>query len=94
MFGLLSLFRQAVGAVCHKTAPSGQQTGLSVLSFNRLTNIFMAPRLTPRTTNVRAGEVLSGPDASVSILVLDEDGLLRNGASPNLPSDYLTRSIV
>jgi GAF domain-containing protein len=24
-----------------------------------------------------------------SVLVLDEDGLLRNGASPNLPRDYL-----
>jgi GAF domain-containing protein len=36
-----------------------------------------------------AGEALAGPDASVSILVLDEDGLLRDGASPNLPPDYL-----
>jgi hypothetical protein len=25
----------------------------------------------------------------VSILVLDDEGLLRNGASPNLPADYL-----
>lgn len=36
-----------------------------------------------------AAEVLAGPDATVSILVLDDDGLLRNGASPNLPPDYL-----
>jgi GAF domain-containing protein len=36
-----------------------------------------------------AGEVLAGPDAVVSILVLNEEGLLRNGASPNLPADYL-----
>jgi GAF domain-containing protein len=36
-----------------------------------------------------AGEVLAGPGATVSILVLDEEGLLRNGASPSLPSDYL-----
>lgn len=36
-----------------------------------------------------AGEVLAGPGTTVSILVLDEDGLLRNGASPNLPLDYL-----
>ncbi len=36
-----------------------------------------------------AGEVLAGPGATVSILVLDEHGLLRNGASPNLPADYL-----
>jgi GAF domain-containing protein len=37
-----------------------------------------------------AGERLAGPGSTVSILVLDEEGLLRNGASPNLPSDYLT----
>lgn len=36
-----------------------------------------------------AGEVLAGPRAVVSILVLDENGELRNGASPNLPADYL-----
>jgi len=36
-----------------------------------------------------AAEVASGGDAAASILVLDRDGLLRNGASPNLPSDYL-----
>lgn len=29
-------------------------------------------------------------DAVASILVLDKDGLLRNGASPRLPYDYLT----
>ena len=29
------------------------------------------------------------PGSTVSILVLDADGLLRNGASPNLPADYL-----
>lgn len=28
-------------------------------------------------------------DAVASILVLDREGLLRNGASPNLPADYL-----
>jgi len=41
------------------------------------------------TRLARAGEVLTGPGSAVSILVLDECGLLRNGASPNLPSDYL-----
>jgi hypothetical protein len=34
-----------------------------------------------------AGEVLAGHGAAVSILILDEEGLLRNGASPNLPLD-------
>ncbi len=37
-----------------------------------------------------AGEALAGPDTTVSILVIDEDGLLRNGASPNLPQEYLS----
>jgi GAF domain-containing protein len=36
-----------------------------------------------------AAEALAGTGAAVSILVLNEDGLLRNGASPNLPEDYL-----
>ena len=36
-----------------------------------------------------AGEMLSGTGTVVSILVLDGTGLLRNGASPNLPADYL-----
>jgi len=37
----------------------------------------------------RAGEQLAGMGSVVSILVLDEQGLLRNGASPGLPLDYL-----
>ena len=41
------------------------------------------------TQLVTAAEILSGPGAVVSILVIDQDGLLRNGASPNLPADYL-----
>jgi GAF domain-containing protein len=41
---------------------------------------------------VRTAESLADDDASVaSILVLDADGLLRNGASPNLPGDYLAQ---
>lgn len=36
-----------------------------------------------------AAERASGSDAVASILVLDEEGLLRNGASPRLPRDYL-----
>src|SRR5262245_34300288 len=36
-----------------------------------------------------AAEALAGSGAVSSILVIDENGLLRNGASPNLPADYL-----
>ena len=38
---------------------------------------------------VAVAELVAGPGCVVSILVLDKDGLLRNGASPNLPADYL-----
>ena len=38
---------------------------------------------------VEAAEVTAGEGSVSSILVLDEAGLLRNGASPNLPADYL-----
>ena len=34
-------------------------------------------------------ELLAGAGSVASILVLDDEGLLRNGASPNLPPDYL-----
>jgi GAF domain-containing protein len=35
------------------------------------------------------GEEAAGAGSTCSILLLDTDGLLRNGASPNLPADYL-----
>jgi GAF domain-containing protein len=34
-------------------------------------------------------EAMSNGRSVASILLLDKDGLLRNGASPNLPADYL-----
>lgn len=39
---------------------------------------------------VRAAETMAGNNAVSSILILDKDGLLRNGCSPHLPHDYLT----
>jgi len=36
-----------------------------------------------------AAETAAGRGTAASILLLDEQGLLRNGASPQLPSDYL-----
>jgi GAF domain-containing protein len=39
---------------------------------------------------VSAAETVAGNDSVVSILLLDEAGLLRNGCSPKLPYDYLT----
>lgn len=48
-----------------------------------------APRREILTCLVTAAENLAGGGAVASILLIDKDGLLRNGASPNLPSDYL-----
>jgi GAF domain-containing protein len=48
-----------------------------------------APPREVLTCLVTAAERVAGGGAVSSILVLDKDGLLRNGASPNLPSDYL-----
>lgn len=48
-----------------------------------------APRHEVLGCLVAAAERISGPRTVASILVLDRSGLLRNGASPNLPSDYL-----
>lgn len=36
-----------------------------------------------------AGEIVAGQGSVASILLIDQDGLLRNAASPNLPADYL-----
>lgn len=36
-----------------------------------------------------AAETASGYGTAVSILLLDKEGLLRNGSSPQLPNDYL-----
>jgi GAF domain-containing protein len=47
-----------------------------------------APRCDILTRLARAAEALAGPGATASILVVEE-GLLRNGASPGLPADYL-----
>lgn len=38
-----------------------------------------------------AVETLSGGRTIASILLLDREGLLRNGASPSLPADYLDK---
>jgi len=39
---------------------------------------------------IDSAETLAGPCSVCSILLLDKDGLLRNGLSPRLPHDYLT----
>ena len=48
-----------------------------------------APRHEVLACLVTAAEHVAGPRSASSVLVLDDEGLLRNGASPNLPRDYL-----
>ena len=48
-----------------------------------------APRSEVLSCLIEAAERVSAPRAVSSILVLDEQGLLRNGHSPGLPKDYL-----
>ena len=48
-----------------------------------------APRQDVFSCLIEAAESVSAPGAVSSILVLDEQGLLRNGHSPGLPADYL-----
>jgi len=50
-----------------------------------------ADRLAILTHLATTAELASRPGATVSILVLDAEGLLRNGASPNVPADYLDK---
>ena len=38
---------------------------------------------------IGVAESIAGDDSACSILVLDKEGLLRNGCSPKLPGDYL-----
>ena len=48
-----------------------------------------APRREILARLASAAETIAGQGCVSSILVLDDEGLLRNGASPNLPADYL-----
>jgi GAF domain-containing protein len=48
-----------------------------------------APLRTTLSVLTSLVEEISGPNVVASVLVLDAEGLLRNGASPNLPGDYL-----
>jgi len=48
-----------------------------------------APRHEVLACLVTAAEHIAGPRSASSVLVLDDEGLLRNGSSPNLPRDYL-----
>ena len=72
-------------------APGASDEGLIVQAVERaaaMTRAGAAPRQILASL-ASAGERLGGPGAVCSILVLDSEGLLRNGASPNLPADYL-----
>lgn len=75
-------------SACDAPASTGDIIAQAAQCVQRMLQANATPReiLTRLAT---AGERVAGPGAVVSILVLDKDGLLRNGASPNLPADYL-----
>ena len=71
-------------------APVGRDPGAAAQACERALRMVReaAPLREVLTHLATAAERLS-PGTTSSILVLDEHGLLRNGASPNLPADYL-----
>jgi GAF domain-containing protein len=76
----------------HDEATHGREhTGPADFAYERAMAMLRmgAPRREVLTQIVSAAEIIAGPGSVSSILVLDEQGLLRNGASPNLPADYL-----
>lgn len=48
-----------------------------------------APREQVLRLLVNAAELVAGEDSVCSILMVDQEGLLRNASSPGLPADYL-----
>lgn len=71
-----------------KHPPDAQAIAASIVHVRRMIDDGKPPRAA-LSHLVRVAEQVSGPDSVVSILVIDRDGLLRNGASPGLPADYL-----
>jgi GAF domain-containing protein len=75
-----------------RTGPADSQLGQSVESaVARVPQLLQSgvPRQEILAQLVMTAESVAGPGATSSILALDERGLLRNAASPNLPADYL-----
>ena len=48
-----------------------------------------APREQVLRLLVNAAELVAGEDSVCSILMVDQEGLLRNASTPGLPADYL-----
>lgn len=76
------------GRVPRLAAAPGDAVGHVVAQATRMLSDG-ATRREVLTYLARAAESVAGADSTVSILVLDDEGLLRNGASPDLPDDYL-----
>lgn len=76
------------------TSPRGSDTihqGVAEAAYERALRMTSAglPRREILTMLATTAEYVAPPGSVASILVLDGNGLLRNGASPNLPADYL-----
>lgn len=74
--------RVPASVACHAAVAAAQDRALRMLRER-------APLRAILSQLTMAGEAVSGGRTVCSILLLDKDGLLRNGASPNLPADYL-----
>lgn len=71
-----------------------QDTDITELVENTIRQAFRMMREGESQNKVLAyligvAESIAGDDSACSILVLDKEGLLRNGCSPKLPADYL-----
>ena len=76
----------SIGTLQSESNPAFEQTAEHALELVKAG----APQSAILTCLARGAENAAGPDAVCSILLLDEDGCLRNGASPSLPDDYLS----
>lgn len=73
-----------------RPSPGASETLLELARQQALTLIAeAAPLRDILSVLTTAAEAASDNRTVASIMVLDRDGLLRNGASPNLPADYL-----
>jgi GAF domain-containing protein len=73
------------------TIPSAQARAVLLAAQDRAQQLIEegAPLRESLSVLTTAGEAISNGRTVCSVLLLDKEGLLRNGASPNLPADYL-----
>lgn len=75
----------------HLTVPAAESRALLLAAQERASRMIEEgnPLRDVLSLLTAAGEAISHGRTVCSVLILDKEGLLRNGASPNLPADYL-----